>query len=205
MQTCTQLRPGRAPCLSAYRPSRQHSSWRPANSASQTCSSTSFAVAQTCSHNLACHHIVSLSWSPSAFWRKRWSWYPVLQAEKGEPVTNEWGGAGLVAVPAKRPGAVSGVKIKVKLKKEKSDKEKKVKKESKKDRKVRLVCGLGLALRLIQSHFCRLAAAALHDPLRWQYLGRPVGCMRRGVLTLQAVLMCCSQRKQPEDSAGGSV
>ena len=53
-------------------------------------------------------------------------------------MTNEWGGAGIVAAPAKRPGAAGGVKIKVKLKKEKTDKEKKAKKESKKDRKANL-------------------------------------------------------------------
>ena len=51
-------------------------------------------------------------------------------------MTNEWGGAGIVAAPAKRPGAAGGVKIKVKIKKEKPEKDKKAKKESKKDRKV---------------------------------------------------------------------
>ena len=62
----------------------------------------------------------------------------VVQADKGEPVANEWVGSGTVAAPAKRSGPAGGVKIKVKLKKEKTDKEKNAKKQSKKDRKVNL-------------------------------------------------------------------
>ena len=71
-------------------------------------------------------------------------------------MTNEWGGAGIVAAPTKRPGAGGGVKIKVKLKKEKTDREKKAKKESKKDRKVSLALDMipDLAL-LLCSLKCR--------------------------------------------------
>ena len=59
-----------------------------------------------------------------------------MQADKGEPATNEWGGAGVVSAAAKVSATGGGVKIKLQLKKEKTEKEKKAKKE-KKDRKVR--------------------------------------------------------------------